>query len=118
MTSRRWMGAMNSIRSIATVATGPCDRREAAMPPAMSIWLSTQPPKMWPLALMSPGRGATRRTGSRLASPVVIPVSTGGLVVVAAAIAEENQPHQARADEDGEADPGDRRHHHVQRQRR
>ena len=33
------------IASIATVATGPC-AREATMPAAMSIWLSTQPPKM------------------------------------------------------------------------
>jgi hypothetical protein len=31
---------------------------------AMSIWLSTQPPKMWPLALMSVGPGITRRIGT------------------------------------------------------
>ena len=27
------------------------------MPAAMSIWLNTQPPKIWPLALMSVGPG-------------------------------------------------------------
>ena len=73
---------MNSILSIATVATGPFDSRLATMPAAMSIWLRTQPPKIWPLALMSPGRGTTRRIGSRL-SPAVIDVSIGRFVVAA-----------------------------------
>jgi len=54
---------MNSIASMATVATEPLARREATMPAAMSIWLSTQPPKIWPLALMSLGPGTTRSTG-------------------------------------------------------
>src|SRR5829696_5282927 len=58
------MGAMNSIRSIAIVATGPPERSRAMMPPALSIWLKTQPPKMWPFALMSPGLGISRRMGS------------------------------------------------------
>src|SRR5688572_12644910 len=52
---------MNSIRSMAIVATGPSARRDATMPAAMSIWLSTQPPKICPLALMSLGPGTTRR---------------------------------------------------------
>ena len=62
---------MNSIASIATVATGPLDLREATMPAAMSIWLKTQPPKIWPLALMSVGPGITRKIGTR--SKSVIP---------------------------------------------
>ena len=45
------------------------------MPAAMSIWERTQPPKMWPLALMSPGRGTTRRIGSALVPLVVISLS-------------------------------------------
>src|SRR4051794_36126592 len=56
---------MNAILSIATVATAPRASREATMPPAISIWLSTQPPKIWPLVLMSRAAGATRSTGSR-----------------------------------------------------
>src|SRR6476661_4105036 len=62
------MGAMNSIRSMAIVATGPLERSRAIMPPALSIWLRTQPPKMWPLALMSAGPGIRRRIGSRRTS--------------------------------------------------
>src|SRR3546814_17475193 len=34
------------------------------IPPAISIWLSTQPPKMSPLPFMSAGIGAERITGS------------------------------------------------------
>src|SRR5215217_3191139 len=109
---------MNSIASIATVATGPSASREATMPAAMSIWLSTQPPKMWPLALMSPGRGATRSTGSRPAASAVIPLSTRRLLVMAAAMAEEDQPHQPGADEHGQPDAGDGRDDQVERQRR
>src|SRR6185436_5500751 len=62
------MGVMNSIRSIAIVATGPPERCRAIMPAALSIWLKTQPPKIWPLALMSPGPGIRRRIGSRRTS--------------------------------------------------
>src|SRR5438067_2048716 len=67
---RQANGAMNSIASIATVATGPFARREATMPAAMSIWLSTHPPKIWPLALMSLGPGTTRRIGARSRSVI------------------------------------------------
>src|SRR5688500_15233582 len=98
------IGAMNSIASIATVATGPAASRLATMPAAMSIWLSTQPPKIWPLALMSPGRGATRSTGSCRALSVVMPVSTRRFLVMAAAVAEEDEAHKAGADQDGQAD--------------
>ena len=35
----------------------PVGAVRATMPAAMSIWLSTQPPKIWPLALMSLGPG-------------------------------------------------------------
>ena len=63
---------MNSIASIATVATDPCASRDATMPAAISICERTQPPKIWPLALMSPGPGTTRRIGSPLASLVVM----------------------------------------------
>ena len=76
---------MNCIASIATVATGPCARRLATMPAAMSIWLSTQPPKIWPLALMSPGRGTTRRVGSRSSAMPIIP--TAGILVVGLVVA-------------------------------
>ena len=65
---------MNSIASIATVATGPSDSRAATMPAAMSIWLSTQPPKMWPLELMSPGLGTTLRIGEPV--PVHMMIAT------------------------------------------
>ena len=42
------------------------------MPAAMSIWLNTQPPKMWPLALMSVGPGTTRRIGSSVVWRVML----------------------------------------------
>src|SRR3712207_4093929 len=119
---------MNSIASIATVATGPCARRDATMPAAMSIWESTQPPKMWPLALMSPGRGTTRRIGSRLAFVVVMASRGGGLVagphrsstsmgtlVMAGAVAEEDQAHAAGAEQHGGRHASERRDDHVER---
>src|SRR5688500_4846866 len=114
MMSCRRIGSMNSIASIATVATGPCARREATMPAAISIWLSTQPPKMWPLALMSPGRGTTRRIGSALSSVIVAPARGCGFVM-AARIAEINEAHQGRAEQHGKADSGDRGDQHVDR---
>ena len=107
---------MNSIASIATVATGPCAAREATMPAAMSIWLSTQPPKIWPLALMSPGRGTTRSTGSFLSSVILAP-RAGRRVVVAAGLLRIDQAHQAGADQHREADAGDGRDHHMELQR-
>src|ERR1051325_4197204 len=109
---------MNSIASIATVATGPCASREATIPAAMSIWLSTQPPKMWPLALMSEGPGTTLRIGSPRPSLIVfIPVAATGLVVMARAVAEKEEAHQPGADQHGEADSGDGRDHHLDRHR-
>src|SRR6185437_11264757 len=54
---------MKVIASTAIVTTLPCARSTAAMPPAWSIWLITQPPKMSPLALVSAGM-AMRRTVS------------------------------------------------------
>src|SRR4051794_30953296 len=108
---------MNSIASIATVATDPCASREAMMPAAISICDSTQPPKIWPLALMSPGPGTTRRIGSRPASLLVIPASAIGVVVMPGAIADEQQPHQPGADQHGESDAGDRCDRHVDRHR-
>src|SRR5438093_751429 len=63
---------MNFIASIATVATGPLARREATMPAAISIWLSSQPPKLWPLTARSgtinPARRVTERTAMTLAA--------------------------------------------------
>src|SRR5436309_11167525 len=109
------MGARNFIASIATVATGPRARREATMPAAMSIWLSTQPPKIWPLALMSPGPGTTRRIGSRAGSAIAM--TSAGFVVIARAVADEQQPHQAGGDEDGEPDAGRGGDQHVDRHR-
>src|SRR5580765_4755638 len=97
---------MNAIASIATVATDPCASRDATMPAAMSICERTQPTKIWPLALMSPGPGTTRRIGSRLVSLVVIPVSAIGFVVMAGTVADEEQPHQPGAAQHGEADAG------------
>src|ERR1044072_7635005 len=110
---------MNALASIATVATGPCASREATMPAAMSIWESTQPPKIWPLALMSPGPGTILRIGSPRASAVVViaPVSAIGLVVGARPAAEENQAHQPGPDQHRQADSGDGRDHHVDRHR-
>src|SRR4051794_4909524 len=101
------MGSRNFIASIAIVATGPLDRREATMPAAMSIWLSTHPPKIWPLALMSPGPGMTRSTGTRsqslIAKPSLIVAFVVNVrrrrVVVAARIAEEQEGHQCRAEQ-------------------
>src|SRR5438270_12472909 len=108
---------MNSIASIATVATEPCASREATMPAAISIWLSTQPPKIWPLALMSPGPGTTRRIGSPLVALVVIQPSPRGVLVETGPVADEEQAHQPGADQDGEADPRDGRDQHVDRER-
>src|SRR6476661_185117 len=88
------IGAMNFIVSIATVAVGPWAARPATMPAAMSIWLSTQPPKIWPLELMSPGRGATRKIGSRESVVIVIFRKVLDSFVMAGAGTEEHQPHQ------------------------
>src|SRR5688572_2542457 len=111
---RSWsrIGSMNCMASIATVATGPSASRAAMMPAAMSIWLSTQPPKMWPLELMSPGRGTTRRIGSSLSA--VIPASSRRIVVMAGAVAEEDQAHQPGPDQHGQPDTGDRRDDQVE----
>ena len=49
--------------STATVTARPRPRSTAAMPPAISIWDMTQPPKMSPLALASAGM-ATRWRGA------------------------------------------------------
>src|SRR6266849_443969 len=49
---------------MATVATRPCARCEATLPPARSIWASSQPPKMSPLGLASPGMAIARKAGS------------------------------------------------------
>src|SRR3546814_3743430 len=117
--SRSRIGAMNSIVSIATVATAPHAIRPATMPPAMSIWLSTQPPKIWPLALMSAGRGTTRRIGSRgqsaetLSVMVHIRVVFEGILdrlVMPAAARPEDEPHQRRAQHHREADPRSEEH--------
>src|SRR5471032_2190060 len=50
---------------MATVATRPLATRAARVPPAMSIWDSTQPPKISPLPFMSAGCGIVRTMGSR-----------------------------------------------------
>ncbi len=68
---------MNSILSIAIVATDPPARRDAMMPAAMSIWDSTQPPKIWPLALMSLGPGTTRSTGFLWSRVILVFLSMG-----------------------------------------
>ena len=88
------------------------------MPAAMSIWLSTQPPKMWPLALMSAGPGMTRRIGTRSRS--VIPSPPHRECVAAASScpldrAHEHQRHQRRAEQHGEPDPERGRDEHVGR---
>src|SRR5690606_24843243 len=46
---------MKVMPSTATVTTRPLTRSMAAMAPAMSIWLITQPPKMSPAGLVSAG---------------------------------------------------------------
>src|SRR3546814_11299443 len=72
------MGELKFIGSRATVATVPNASLAATMPPAISIWLKTQPPKMWPFVLMSPGRGTVRNMGSRPADPLVF----GSFVII------------------------------------
>src|SRR4051812_35077058 len=46
--------------SIATVTVRDCAVLEAKMPPPRSIWLSSQPPKISPLALVSAGIARVR----------------------------------------------------------
>src|SRR6516162_9285468 len=50
---------MNVIASMAMVTTRPFAYSEQAMPPAASIWLRTQPPKISPFALVSAGMAET-----------------------------------------------------------
>ena len=54
----------------ATVATRPRARRIAGTAPARSIWASSQPPKMSPLALASAGMATVRKAGSRRSGAV------------------------------------------------
>src|SRR3546814_18994090 len=109
MMSCRRMGAMNCIASMATVATGPNASLAATMPPAISIWLKTQPPKMWPFVLMSPGRGTVRNMGSRPADPLVFgsiviihfPFQRiVNLLVMASATGKKNQDHKRCSSEE------------------
>ena len=58
---------------MATVATRPLATRAASVPPAMSIWDSTQPPKMSPLPFMSAGCGTVLMIGSRRLSDINSP---------------------------------------------
>src|SRR5580698_10228197 len=55
---------MKVIASMAIVTTRPLAYSAEAMPPAASIWLKTQPPKISPLALVSAGMAATRTVSS------------------------------------------------------
>src|SRR3546814_7020699 len=112
MMSCRRMGAMNCIASMATVATGPNASLAATMPPAISIWLKTQPPKMWPFVLMSPGRGTVRNMGSRPADPLVFgsiviihfPFQRiVNLLVMASATGKKNQAHKRCRQHHGQA---------------
>src|SRR5687768_5794932 len=105
---------MNIIESIATVSTRPLARRAATMPAAMSIWLSTQPPKIWPLALMSPGRGMTLRIGS---CSLTIPVLAAGGSVMARAVAEEDQSHRRGPEHHRKSDSRHCRDQHRDRHR-
>src|ERR1700741_377167 len=95
---------MNSIRSIAIVATDPPARREATMPAAISIWLSTQPPKIWPLALISLGPGTTRSTGFLWSIVMFFLLRViGGVGVLPHPAAQEHQAHQRDAEQHGQA---------------
>src|SRR4249919_2086102 len=95
---------MNSIRSIAIVATDPPARRDATIPAAMSIWLSTQPPKIWPLALMSLGPGTTRRTGFLWSIVILVFLDMVRRIrVLPHPVAEEHQGHQRDAKQHAEA---------------
>src|SRR5512138_24725 len=97
---------MNSIRSIAIVATDPPARRDATMPAAISICDKTQPPKMWPLALMSLGPGTTRSTGFLWSIVMLFLLAMiGGVLVLPHPTAQEHQAHQCNAEHDAEADP-------------
>src|SRR5580700_10557022 len=49
---------------MATVTTRPPARRTATVPPARSIWHSSQPPKMSPCGLVSAGMAMVRIAGS------------------------------------------------------
>src|SRR6185503_10426315 len=97
---------MKCIASMATVATAPPARREAAIPPAMSICESTQPPKMWPLALMSVGPGTTRKIGSLVESLILIALYVGvrHFLVVPASGTQEGEHHQSCAEQHGQTD--------------
>src|SRR3546814_17312673 len=87
------------MRSIATVATGPCAIRAAMMPPAISIWLNTHPPKICPLLLMSAMRGTTRNTTSPLWSVIVgnlVFHAVDDLFVLSRSAGQKCQGHQSR----------------------
>ena len=62
-TSPTFTGRMNFIASMAMVATRPSARVPPTIPPAMSIWLSTQPPKISPLTFTSAGIAKVRNSG-------------------------------------------------------
>src|SRR3546814_15231768 len=94
------------------------------MPPATSIWLKTQPPKMWPFVLMSPGRGTVRNMGSRPADPLVFgsiviihfPFQRiVNLLVMASATGKKNQAHKRCRQHHGQAYPRNGCNHHVDR---
>src|SRR5690606_7772826 len=61
-------GAMKVMASTATVTTRPLTRSTAAMAPAMSIWLITQPPKISPAGLVSAGMARVRMVRAPLGS--------------------------------------------------
>src|SRR5688500_18950166 len=56
---------MNSTSRIARVTKFRAAQRDAAMPPAKSIWLRITPPKIVPRALVSRGSMVTLSVGSR-----------------------------------------------------
>src|SRR3546814_15523316 len=94
------------------------------MPPAISIWLKTQPPKMWPFVLMSPGRGTVRTMGSRPADPLVFGSIViihftfqriVNLLVMASATGKTTQAHKRCRQHPGQAYPPNGCTHHFDR---
>ena len=67
--------------SIATVTVRDFAILEAKMPPPISIWLSSQPPKMSPLALVSAGIASVRMQRSPCGSSQVTQRGVNGLGV-------------------------------------
>ena len=105
---------MNSIASIATVATGAV--RLARGDDAGGDVHLAEHPAAEDMAVGVDVAGPRHDPQDRLAASVVsrrrlLVAAAAGLVVMAGAVGEEDQAHQPGADQHGEADAGDGRDH-------